>query len=107
MGFIRIKWLILLHRYVIVWKGDKYLSTETPRWASTATAVLEQHGHEDDKILTSILRLSQVFSDASSAVNSQKAGVVRDCQLSLVEIRQRFQQLQCVVRATTPGGSST
>lgn len=91
-------------RYIVVWKGDRFVSTRQPPWTTTAIDILEKYGEDDDDRRLAILaRLSTLFSEASSAVNGRDGMEVRDSQLILVGLSQQYQQVRDSLSFRFPG----
>ncbi|OAA57760.1 hypothetical protein ISF_07001 [Cordyceps fumosorosea ARSEF 2679] len=97
-------YVYLVSTYIVVWKGDRFVSTRQPPWTTTAIDILEKYGEDDDDRRLAILaRLSTLFSEASSAVNGRDGMEVRDSQLILVGLSQQYQQVRDSLSFRFPG----
>ncbi|PTB65557.1 hypothetical protein BBK36DRAFT_1202046, partial [Trichoderma citrinoviride] len=96
-------YVYLVSTYVVVWKGERCVPTRLPPWANVALDTLEQNAQtEGDRILAAMVRLSILCSDASDAMNERVKDTVRNSQLILVGLEQRYQQIRSNILATCP-----
>ncbi|KAL7806658.1 hypothetical protein V8C44DRAFT_338519 [Trichoderma aethiopicum] len=96
-------YVYLVSTYVAVWKGERCVPTRAPPWASIALDTLEQNAQtEGDRVLASLVRLSILCSDASDAMNERAKDTVRNSQLILLGLEQRYQQIRNNILATCP-----
>ncbi|KAJ6786179.1 hypothetical protein PWT90_00741 [Aphanocladium album] len=97
-------YVYLVSTYIVVWKGDRFVSTQQPPWSNTAIDLLEQYAeHDDDIKLATLARISVLSSDASGAVNGGDAMQVRNSQLVLVGLAQQYQQARDSLSVRFPG----
>ncbi|KAK1246141.1 hypothetical protein MKX07_005210 [Trichoderma sp. CBMAI-0711] len=97
-------YVYLVSTYVVVWKGERCVPTRLPAWANIAIDTLEQNAQtENDRMLVALVRLSILCSDASDAMNERIKDTVRNSQLILVGLEQRYQQIRSNILATCPG----
>lgn len=82
-------------RYVVVWKGETVLPTHFPPWASSAIDTLQHNAQVDsDNTLVALVRLSNLFSDASEAINERDVQTVQSSRLILIGLDQQYQEVQ-------------
>ena len=87
----------------MVWKGDRYLSTKHPPWATTAIDILERQAERDsDCRLAVIARLSTLFSQAAEAIINKPAQPPQNSQLALVGLSQQYNQLHSHMKTRYP-----
>ncbi|KAL6851846.1 hypothetical protein J3F83DRAFT_757501 [Trichoderma novae-zelandiae] len=99
-------YVYLVSTYVVVWKGERCVPTRLPPWASIAVEILEQNAQtEADRKLAALVRLSILGSDVSDAMNERVKDTVRNSQLILVGLEQRYQQIRTNILASCPGAS--
>ncbi|KAJ3496294.1 hypothetical protein NLG97_g2753 [Lecanicillium saksenae] len=97
-------YVYLVSTYIVVWKGDRCVSTQQPQWSTTAINLLEQYAeNEDDITLATLARISGLSSDASGAINGMDSMQVRNSQLVLVGLAQQFQQARDSLSVRFPG----
>ncbi|OAA70758.1 Zn(2)-C6 fungal-type DNA-binding domain protein [Akanthomyces lecanii RCEF 1005] len=77
-------YVYLVSTYIVVWKGDRFVSTRQPPWTTTAIDILEQYAEtDDDRKLAILARVSTLFAEAAGAVNGRDSAEVRSSQLIL------------------------
>ena len=82
-------------RYIVVWKGERSLPTSFPPWAYTAIDTLQHNAQVDgDNTLVALARLSNLFCDASEAINGGDEHTLHNSRLILIGLEQQFQELQ-------------
>ncbi|KAM3455356.1 hypothetical protein NHJ6243_008564 [Beauveria neobassiana] len=85
----------LVSTYIVVWKGDRFVSTRQPPWTAAAIDILEQYAeNDDDRKLAILARVSSLFSEAARAVSGKDGMPTRDSQLILLGLSQQYQLLQ-------------
>lgn len=100
----RLTWSFRHRRYIVVWKGDRFVNTRQPPWTTAAIDILEQYAEtDDDRKLAILARVSTLFAEAAGAVNGRDSAEARSSQLILVSLSQQYQQTRDSYSVQCPG----
>ncbi|KFY78900.1 hypothetical protein V499_02026 [Pseudogymnoascus sp. VKM F-103] len=101
-------YVYLVSTYIVVWKGETILRTHFPPWASSAIDTLQHNAQvESDNTLVALVRLSNLFSDASEAINERDVQTVQNSRLILIGLEQQYQEMQGSMTPTVLGSAKT
>ncbi|KAM3551740.1 hypothetical protein ARSEF4850_007728 [Beauveria asiatica] len=77
----------LVSTYIVVWKGDRFVSTRQPPWTVAAIDILEQYAeNDDDRKLAILARISSLFSESARAVSGRDDDTTVRMQIMYLEI---------------------